>query len=66
MNISSGHSEATYTYAHHMGSGTRVPALAWARVGQHRVELSGDAYPGLSPEALEQKAIAIAREQIRA
>lgn len=65
MHTASGFSPATYVYAHHMGSGARVPAFAWARVGQNYVELSGDEYPRLSPEALEQKALAIAREQIR-
>lgn len=63
--IRSGHSEATYRYAHHMGSGERVPAFAWAKWKAGRVELCGDDYPSLAPEELEQKAVAILRNRKR-
>jgi hypothetical protein len=59
--IRSGHAEATYRYAHHMGSGERVPAMAWATWRAGRVELSGDEYPHLTPSQLEQKAVAMMR-----
>lgn len=63
--IRSGHTKATYLYAHHMGSGERVPAMAWATCKQGRVELSGDAYPALEPRELEAKAVAIMRNRLR-
>lgn len=61
--IRSGHSEVTYRYAHHMGSGERVPAMAWATYKQGRVELCGDTYPTLTPVQLEAKAVAILRNR---
>lgn len=61
--IRSGHVEATYCYAHHMGSGERVPATAWATWRAGRVELCGDAYPTLTPVQLEAKAVAILRNR---
>lgn len=57
--IRSGHSEATYRYAHHMGSGERVPAIGWAAQGARRIEISGDEYPNLDAVQLEAKARAI-------
>lgn len=63
--ITSGHTEATYRYAHHMGSGERVPATAWATWRQGRVELNGDDYPNLAPAQLEQKAVAMVRARTR-
>lgn len=64
--IRSGHVEAAYSYAHHMGSGERVPAMAWATFKQGRVELCGDDYPTLTASQLEQKAVAILRNRRRA
>lgn len=61
--LRSGHEAATYRYAHHMGSGERIPAMAWAAWREGRVELSGDAYPHLTPVELEQKAVAILRNR---
>lgn len=63
--IRSGHIEATYRYAHHMGSGERVPAMAWATYKQGRVELCGDDYPTLTPAELEQRAVAIMRQRAK-
>lgn len=64
--IRSGHSEATYRSAHHMGSGEQLPAEAWASWHSGRVELSGAEYPGLTAAQLEEKAIAILRNRRRA
>jgi hypothetical protein len=63
--IQSGHVDATYRYAHHMGSGERVPAMAWATWRSGRVELCGDDFPRLTSAELEQKAVAIMRERRR-
>ena len=54
--IKSGHTDATYRYAHHMGSGEQIPAIGWALRGDRRVEISSLDYPGLDGPALEAKA----------
>ena len=61
--IRSGHIEATYRHAHHMGSGERVPSMAWATWRAGRVELCGDDYPTLDRAQLEAKAVAILRNR---
>jgi hypothetical protein len=48
-----------------MGSGERVPAMAWAAWRDGRVELDGDYYPNLTPAELEQKAVAMMRQRMR-
>jgi hypothetical protein len=48
-----------------MGSGERIPAMAWAAYRSGRVELCGDSYPSLTPAELEQKAVAIMRNRCR-
>jgi hypothetical protein len=63
--LRSGHIEVSYRYAHHMGSGERVPAFAWATWRAGRVELCGDDYPNLTAAELEQKAVAIMRQRAR-
>jgi hypothetical protein len=63
--IRSGHVEAAYRYTHHMGSGERVPAMAWATWRAGRVELCGDDYPTLDAAQLEAKAVAILRSRRR-
>lgn len=59
--VTSGHREAYYRYAHHMGSGESIPAIGWAERGARRVELSDLEYPGMTAAQLEAKAVAMLR-----
>jgi hypothetical protein len=65
MRIKSGHSEACYRYAHHMGSGEQLPAEGWAHEHgcDNRVEVSGAEFPQLTAAQLEEKAVAILRNR---
>lgn len=56
--IISGHTEAGYRYAHHMGSGEAIPASAYARTSETIVSVSGYDHPGMSGAELEAKALA--------
>jgi len=70
MQIYSRYTQSTYRYAHHMGSGERIPAFAEAWVVNSRgersadISLCGDDFPNLEGHELTAKAVAILRRQI--
>lgn len=68
LTIGTAYEPATYRYAHHLGSGEHLPAVAraWDRKTGASVEVSGSQYPDLDQPALIEKAVAILRRRHRA
>jgi hypothetical protein len=63
--IRTSYSPATYQYAHHMGSGEHIPAMAaaWFDGLQHEAVIVTDA--SLEPRQMVERAVAILRQRTR-